>query len=236
MTDEELNSDSASTPLAPRPRRSWWRAFALTGVIFLSGIVVGATTASYALWFQNSHANRESRFREDRFIRHVERQFDLSQEQRQRIHAIVRQHHEALKQIRGETEPRIREVFESMRYEIESVLSLSDFQEWDRQFERMERRWLGPHPPPERFHRRGDRPLHRMPNLRERFQEIDQDHDDLVSRDEFTDINPDGRGFQRIDQDQDGMISLEEFLNAHRRRPDRRPPPEPDDPAEPESP
>ena len=232
MTDEELNSDSASTPLAPRPRRSWLRAFALTGVIFLSGIVVGATTASYALWFQNSHANRESRFREDRFIRHVEQQFDLSQEQRQRIHAIVRQHHEALKQIRGETEPRIREVFESMRYEIESVLSLRDFQKWDRQFERMERRWLGPHPPPERFHRRGDRPPHDMPNLRERFEDIDRDQDNLLSLDEFRDLNPDGRGFRRFDQDQDGMISLEEFLSAHRRRPDRRPFPEPDDLAE----
>ncbi|MCH7959346.1 MAG: hypothetical protein IID08_04420 [Candidatus Hydrogenedentes bacterium] len=207
MTGDEMNTESASTPLAPRPRRTWWRAFMLTGIIFVSGIMVGVTTAAYAFWSHTSHANRESRFREERFIRHVERQFDLSQEQRRQIHAIVRRHHEALKQIRGETEPRIREVFESMRYEIESVLSLSDFQEWDRQFERMERRWLGPQPPPhERRHNRGDRFRSRGPDSRDRFDEIDRDRN--------------------------GRISMDEFLNAHEGPPDFPPPPEPDEPAD----
>lgn len=229
MTDDEMKSETASTPHMPTPRRNWWRTFVLTGVIFLSGIVVGATTASFTLWFQNSHANRTPRFQEERLIRHLERQFDLGQEQRREIHAIVRRHHQELKQIREETEPRVREVFESMRKEIESVLSLDDLEQWTYQFERMEKRWLGPHPPSGRPHRRGDRgdrPSHRRPNLRDIFQDADRDHDGHVSLDEYTDANYGDMNFDRIDRNQDGLITMEEFRDVFRRHRDRRPPPE----------
>ena len=222
-----MNTDGPSTPHMP-PRRNWWRTFVLTGVIFFSGIVVGATIGSFAMWSHGGNENRESRFREERFMRHVERQFDLDQEQRQQIRAIVKRHHKELKEIRQETEPRVREIFESMRNEIGAVMTPDDLVQWMHHFERMERFWLGPRPPRNRPHRRGDRPPHRTPNLREIFQDADRDRNGVLSLDEYTEAFPNEEDFYLIDQNRDGMAPMEEAQSVFRRRPDWRPPSERD--------
>ena len=149
-------------------------AFAAVLAIFLLGIAAGLLGGHlfYARLLARPGGPPELGSRH--FARHLERALELSDEQKVEIEQVLADTRETSQKFRREMEPRVRELLESTRDEIEKVLTpeqLEKFEELRKKLHRrMEQFLLGPpgggrdrkggwRPPPPPF----EKPDHREP-------------------------------------------------------------------------
>lgn len=143
MTEPEQPIDETTVP-EPPPRRGWWKAFALTTVVFTSGVVFGAILT--VIVFRNAAPQRfdAPEFRADRAAAWLSDELELTPEQRERIREIFRSQHELLAAIRTETEPRVREVLDQTHDLVMAELTENQRALWETKFEKMRKRMRAP--------------------------------------------------------------------------------------------
>lgn len=117
-----------------------WKVILATLVIFCSGIAVGAllvkkksrpTPVAHAL--QRGHTNAPSAWNllQKELVRKMDRELDLSSEQRERIEKILKESQERTKQIREKIAPEMREEVKTVREQIRSELKPEQKQKFE---------------------------------------------------------------------------------------------------------
>jgi Spy/CpxP family protein refolding chaperone len=151
--------EAFNAPL-PRRRRRWGRTVLLGALILACGMVVGAALTMHLRWPRLLRAAHPWERAPERIVSRMSGQLDLTQEQETQIQGILAKHHLAMEGIRTEVEPRVEAQMDSMRREVEGVLTPEQARRWTDRFEKMRRHWPpgGPRRRPGFPGRRGDRP------------------------------------------------------------------------------
>lgn len=118
-----------------------WKVILATLVIFCSGIAVGALLVKkksritpVAQSFQRGHTNAPAAWNvlQKELIRKMDRELDLSREQRERIEKILKESQERTKQIREKIAPELREEVKNVREQIRSQLTPEQQQKFEK--------------------------------------------------------------------------------------------------------
>ncbi len=107
-------------------------------VILTAGIAIGASLMFIALSAQQDSYDQHPEIYADRMLRRLNRELDLTPQQRSELDPIIRKHTQALEEIRGQVRPKIVEQLEQLDSEIAAVLDEQQNEIWDRQAERLE--------------------------------------------------------------------------------------------------
>jgi Spy/CpxP family protein refolding chaperone len=144
----------------PRPRRRRLRTVLLGIVILVCGVVIGGALTLHFRWPRLMLARQPWERIPEHIAERMRGELDLAVEQQREIERILAKHHGAMESIRVEVQPRVEAQIDSMRREIDAVLTPEQAARWSEHFERMRRhapRGEPGHRPG--FHgRRGDRP------------------------------------------------------------------------------
>jgi hypothetical protein len=154
-----VEQHAVDNPL-PRPRRRWMRTVLLGVVILLCGMVIGGALTLHFRWPRLLLARHAWERMPEHIADRMRGELELTEEQQREIERILARHHGAMESIRTEVQPRVEAQIDSMRREVEAVLTLEQANRWSEHFERMQRR--GPRGEPGRRAgfpgHRGDRP------------------------------------------------------------------------------
>lgn len=135
----------------PRPRRRWIRTVLLGMVILVCGMVIGGALTLHFRWPRLLIAGQPWERMPEHIAHRMRGELGLTEEQQTEIERILARHHAAMESIRTEVQPRVEAQIDSMRREVESVLTPDQASRWGEHFERMPRHW----PRGEPGHRRG---------------------------------------------------------------------------------
>ena len=145
-------TDSNDRPVTPAPTRCRRRGryvvmAVLALVIFGSGFVAGAGTAMVAGIKHLQHMRHNPEVVPPRITRRLTRKLDLTDEQAEKVLAIVTERQKALLGIRDKVAPEVMAEFERAYREIADVLDDAQKEEWRELYDTLKARWL-PKPPP----------------------------------------------------------------------------------------
>ncbi len=151
----------AKSTLPPAPGKRLWLKPTLTGVvILLCGILIGSGLTSLVLWERMSRDMRHPRFTPERISEMIIDRYDLDDEQRVRIRAILDSNREQFLLIRDRFKPAVDSLIVDAREKVAEVLGPENADRWRRDFEEFRRQFPGPPRDKERRHdedRRRDR-------------------------------------------------------------------------------
>ena len=123
----------------PRARRRWLRTILLGIVILLCGMVIGGALTLHFRWPRLLLARHSWERMPEHIVERMRSELDLTAEQQREIEEILAKHHGAMESIRTEVEPRVEAQLDSMRREIDAVLTPEQAARWSEHFERMRR-------------------------------------------------------------------------------------------------
>lgn len=106
-----------------------WLALAL---VFLAGVVVGAVGTRLAVRHYVRTVLAQPETLRERIERELIRRLDLSEEQKPKVHAALIRAHERLKVLRGEFQPRLREILDAAAAEISATLTPEQRERFER--------------------------------------------------------------------------------------------------------
>lgn len=138
-------SDDAQHEISPPPkgRHNFFKALALSLVIFLCGGVFGSgltlVVAARVVSDRMQHPEETPRW----VLRFIDRRLGLDDDQYSKVKAIVLQHHAVINNVIKELHPKVREEMDKMRDEIAGVLTEEQAKTWAMVFERF-RKHLAP--------------------------------------------------------------------------------------------
>jgi Spy/CpxP family protein refolding chaperone len=138
-------SDPPAQTLAP-PRNPWIVALALTSAVFIFGSIVGASVALAVLWHRAPRALAPQDFPLERMAHEMRRNLNLSPEQADHIEEILIGHRQRMREIHEDTRPRVEAEMESLRAQVETVLTPDQAQRWNSRFDTAWDRWMPPGP------------------------------------------------------------------------------------------
>lgn len=128
----------------PSPRR--WIRFALAGLIFACGAVVGAVVSRIATQRFMVSAIRNPEQVPDRILPRLISTLQLTDDQSGLVEEIVRRRHRNMETIRSTCYPEMIAEFSAMRTEIQKVLTADQQARWQELSDMVEQRFL-PAPP-----------------------------------------------------------------------------------------
>jgi hypothetical protein len=128
----------------PGPRR--WPRFALMGLIFLCGGVVGAVVSRIATQKMFLSMLKHPEQVPDRILPRLNSSLQLTTEQSTLVDEIVRRHHQSMELIRARSHPETLAEFTAMSSEIAEVLTPEQRDRWNTLSRTVEERYL-PAPP-----------------------------------------------------------------------------------------
>lgn len=139
--------DNQATPPALKPSRSWrLRGFLLGIVIFACGGLVGSLITTHLLWKHFlDDVGRPPRMTE-RMVGHMMHELDLTDEQADRIRAIMMTRSRQLHEARLQTREMMEGQLDSLRAEVIAVLSAEQAEQWQERFETVRELWRPPFP------------------------------------------------------------------------------------------
>jgi hypothetical protein len=154
-----VERDAAGTRL-PRPRRRWMRTVLLGIVILTCGMIIGGALTLHFRWPHLLLARQPWERMPEHIAGRMRGELGLTEEQQGEIERILAKHHGVMESIRTEVQPRVEAQIDSMRREIEAVLTPAQAARWGKHFDKMPRHWPGGKPGHRRGFpgRRGERP------------------------------------------------------------------------------
>ncbi len=152
MSDHEPTLVSAEPPA--RRRRS--RSLLLGLVLLLCGAAIGGVTTALALRGPFMHGMPKPEELAQHMAHRMKIDYNLGDEQEQRLVAIFEEHGNKLMAIRSEVQPRVEAEHEALQAAVEQVLTPEQAADWRKEFEQKRRPW-GP--------RKGDLPRGSGPPL-----------------------------------------------------------------------
>ncbi len=134
----------------PKPRRRWVRTGLLGLVILLCGMIIGGALTLHFRWPRLLLARQPWERMPEHIADRMREELGLTEEQQKEIQTILAKHHGAMESIRVEVQPRVEAQIDSMRREIDAVLTPEQARRWTERFEKMRRHWPpgGPRRPP----------------------------------------------------------------------------------------
>jgi Spy/CpxP family protein refolding chaperone len=132
-------------PVTPARRRPWVRSLVLGVVILLCGGAIGSVVTAVVLEQQPMHGMRRPDRLPQRIAEEMQRKYNLTDDQEQKILAIFEEHTNKLSAIRREVQPRVDAEHEAVRRSVEAVLTAEQAEQWRKEYEQMRRLW---HPRP----------------------------------------------------------------------------------------
>lgn len=133
---------SSDKGLPPPPRRRNWLSSMMLGlVILVCGGIIGAGITAHILWDRFLHGVRRPEAIGLRITQHLTEDLDLSEEQTEEIRGIIEKHHRAQRQIMREAHPRLRAELDSLRTEVEELLTPEQAERWNERIESLGSRW-----------------------------------------------------------------------------------------------
>lgn len=135
---KEMKDIRVNTPPQPPKRRRW--KLALWGlVILLCGMVIGAGITLHAGSFMILHViGRDSKMAEH-ITKRIDRDLDLTDEQRSQVSKIVSHRVFEFKSILIEDYPRIKEQFELMHTEVALLLTEKQKLKWEKHYKKVQK-------------------------------------------------------------------------------------------------
>jgi Spy/CpxP family protein refolding chaperone len=121
----------------PMPRRRWLRTVLLGIVILLCGIVIGGALTLRFRWPRLLLAREPWERMPEHIAERMRAELGLTEEQEAQIEVILARHHGAMDSIRLEVQPRVEARIDSMRREINALLTPQQAAQWSEHFERM---------------------------------------------------------------------------------------------------
>jgi Ca2+-binding EF-hand superfamily protein len=186
--------------------------------VFFFGSIVGAIATSRFLWEKHMKALRSPRFEAGRMMRHFEDNLDLTEEQSKEITTILADHQAAIGVIRNDVRSQVEDEIESLRVEVESVLTPEQTEHWNQRFDDEKKRWL---PPPHRGRRHGELRhggRHRYAGHGPAYllKNADSNDDGSITFEELNNFSTDfiKKRFDELDTDGDGILSGKEITEA----------------------
>jgi hypothetical protein len=116
----------------------------LGSAILLCGMIIGAGLMATVLWERFQHSVRDPKRMPERIVDDMRDGLGLSNDQADRIRAIIARHRDEFEAIRMEMEPRIQAHMDQVGAEIQQVLTVQQREEWERRFARERHRWSRP--------------------------------------------------------------------------------------------
>ena len=156
-----MAKEAAETKRPWTKNQLWIMAFVLMSSVFLCGAIVGGTATSWVLWHRTMKAFRAPGSVVERMVHDVRREYSLSEDQSRKLEELLAEHHEAMQAIQDEFQPRIEEQLESLRTQVQDLLSPEQRERWNSRFDQMKTRWMRPGPgggPPPPHHGQGPPP------------------------------------------------------------------------------
>ena len=150
-----MDRETLDTAL-PRAGRRWLRTILLGIVILLCGMIIGGALTLHFRWPRLLLARHSWARMPEHIVERMRRELDLTAEQQTQIERILAKHHGAMESIRTEVEPRVEAQLDSMRREIDAVLTAEQAARWSEHFKR-----IGRHGPRGEPGRRPGLPGHR---------------------------------------------------------------------------
>lgn len=226
MTTQENNT----RPRIANSRRSWLLAVFLMSAVFLFGAIVGAVVTGRFLWKKHIDSLQRPRFETSRMMRHMQDNFNLTDEQVEQLSTILSNHHQKIETIREEVRAEVEPEIESLRREVDTVLTPEQAKQWDARFTSEKHKWLPP-----RLGRNHGGPRHGMgrrvsaPGSAYLPEGADADHDGNITVQELNDAfaRIAEERFKQLDTDGNGTLSEGEIQAAetlHPRNFRQRPP------------
>jgi len=194
MTNKPRN---ARVPLLLSAHR--WRRVLMLLLIFVCGSVVGAVSGAHWMRERMVAMMQHPEQLPERILSRIRAELALSDDQAQKVDAVIRGRHAAMEALRAESYPRQLSEFKAIQSEIAELLSLEQRRQWATLCETVEQRYLPA------------RPVN-PPPAEVIFNRFDVNNDGALTDDEA----PPGmwRRLRMADKDGDGRVTREEFLEA----------------------
>ncbi|MFH1092165.1 MAG: hypothetical protein V1742_11420 [Pseudomonadota bacterium] len=132
-----------SRTLLKKPRRRWLPTILLGVAILVCGLVLGSGITVGAVWRVIHKSFRDPVRLTERIVRHMQRNLDLNEEQARKVKMILEKRMPAFVKLRRQ----VREELEQVRRELAEVLTPEQAEKFNRDFRRLDRRWLPPPAP-----------------------------------------------------------------------------------------
>jgi adenylate kinase family enzyme len=137
--EKEIKESPVNTPTQTR-KKSRWKLILLGLVILFCGMVIGAGITFHAgnvMMFRAISQNGEMA---ERVTKHIDRDLDLTDEQRFQVAKIVAHRISVFKNILiDDAYPRIKEQFELLHGEVASILTEEQKIKWEKHYEKMQK-------------------------------------------------------------------------------------------------
>jgi len=136
--EKEMKESPGSTP-SRAPKKGRWKSLLLGLVILVCGMVIGAGItfhAGHVLMFRAVSPGGEMA---DRVTRHIDRDLDLTPEQRSQVAKIVAHRISAFKNILIDAYTRIKEQFQLMHDEVAPILREEQKSKWEKHYKKMQK-------------------------------------------------------------------------------------------------
>ena len=207
-----MPTESSSDRLTP-PRRPWLTAVVLMSAVFVLGGIAGTSGTLAYLWGRSPQVFGPDDFPVGRMVQSMQRELALSPEQAIALEQTISRHRETMQSIHAEMRPKVEAEMESLRADVEAVLTAEQAKQWNERFENARETWM-----PRRAGWRGGGGPHgggRGYGPGAGFGRIDANGDGMVSRAEANEGAPDitDDSFKIMDADGDGGLTSEEWRN-----------------------
>jgi hypothetical protein len=157
MTENVASSRSSvqSQPIAAAARGRWLRLLMLA-VIFLSGLVAGVGVTLLAVRQGVLYGIHHPEEMPARVATRLRRPLNLSDQQAERIEAIIQQRQTHLQEIRRRFQPEVEAELEQVYAEIRELLDDQQRERWEQIYTHLRQTWIPPLPKPARMPGRSD--------------------------------------------------------------------------------
>lgn len=133
--------------IAPPARRRLWLSWLLSLLVLLTGMGLGSLGTLLAIRRVITRNRAQPGPAAERLAGHLRRTLDLSDEQAARVRGILETRLEAIRAVRADVLPRVREQLRRMHDDVAAELTPEQRPRWSRRSARWQR--LLPIPPPE---------------------------------------------------------------------------------------
>lgn len=127
------------------PKRRRWLVVLIAVLIFVSGLIVGAGGATFAIIRHAQQRMRHPEYMPERTVNFLRWKLGLTDEQAAKIEQILREGQAGFQSIRRDFEPRVDAELERARVRISAVLTPEQQKKWEEIYSWACRRWMPGH-------------------------------------------------------------------------------------------
>jgi hypothetical protein len=138
IEEKEKKENPVNTP-SQTPKKRPWKSVLLGLVILFCGMVIGAGITFHAGPVMMFHAIRPGDEIAERVTKRIDRDLDLTDEQRSQVAKIVAHRISVFKSILTDAYTRIKEQFELLHDEVVPILSAEQKLKWEKHYKKMQK-------------------------------------------------------------------------------------------------